>query len=250
MTKKTTFLLALVLMWGLVSAQTKTKGGLTLGKAAKGIAYGNYKSPKSVTKVFAYDNHVIGGGLGTNAAHQIGMCIGLPSSDLTGYVGQKIDYVRFGIVDNSKITAISVEIIENDITSEPVYSEDISVDGVINGWNLKKLTTAYEIPAGKDVFIAVQVTNSAGVYSLAMDTDSASQPENSGFIFLSNAYYGTLAQAGFNLDFCLDAFITDGQGAQLSDLTITNIGFTTDDCTLSSTEVVKVTLKNAGRRNY
>jgi hypothetical protein len=250
MTKKTTFLLALVLMWGLVSAQTKTKGGLTLGKAAKGIAYGNYKSPKSVTKVFAYDNHVIGSGLGSSEAHQMGMCIGLPSAGLTGYVGQKIDYVRFGIADKSKITAISVEIIEGSITAEPVYTETIAVSSVINGWNLKKLTTAYEIPAGKDVFIAVQVTNSAGAYSLALDTDAANHPENSGFVFLDNEYLATLAKLpngqSIDLDFCLEAFITDGQGAQLSDLTITNIGFTTDNCTLSSTEVVKVTLKNAG----
>jgi thiol-disulfide isomerase/thioredoxin len=246
MTKKITLLLASTLCIGLISAQVKSKDGLKMGRTATDIAYGTFKAPKAVTHVFAYDNHEVGRGLGLSSVYQIGMGIELPVNDLTGFVGQKIDYVRFGISNKSKITAISIEIIEDDITNEPVYTQNLTVSNIVDGWNLQKLTTTYEIPSNTNVYIVIQVTNSAVVSSLGMDTDAACKPEYSGFIFVNKEFYKMLSDLNVNLDFCLEAFITDGEGAQLSDLTITDVHVVSTECALSNAEIINVTLKNIG----
>src|SRR3989339_30157 len=249
--RKFTFLVACLFVVFPLSAQKQaTRSLIQKGPKIKNIATGDAATPsKAVTKIFNYDNNEIAGGLGTSSAHSIGAVIQIPASALTSYVEQTIDAVRYGIDNNSIITAAEVVIYEGDLDGTPVISQDIAVGSLISGWNMVTLAEGYKIPSATDIFVGIMVTTNAGGYTVCFDTDAASAPEYSGHLFFMGAYYGTLtADVGIDADWNLQAILTDGNGiGEMSDLTITAIDKTTQACGLSATETLKVTLYNAGQ---
>jgi len=249
--RKFTFLVACLFVVFTLSAQKQaTRSLIQKGPKIKNIATGEAATPsKAVTKIFNYDNNEIAGGLGTSSAHSIGAVIQIPASALTSYVEQTIDAVRYGIDNNSIITAAEVVIYEGNLDGTPVVSQDVAVGSLISGWNMITLAEGYKIPSATDIFVGIMVTTNAGGYTVCFDTDAASAPEYSGHLFFNGAYYGTLtADVGINADWNLQAILTDAHGiGEMSDLTITAIDKTTQSCGLSATEKLKVTLYNAGQ---
>ncbi|MCK9208190.1 MAG: T9SS type A sorting domain-containing protein [Salinivirgaceae bacterium] len=250
--RKLTFLVACLFVVFTLSAQKQaTRSLLQKGPKIKNIATGEAATPsKAVTKIFNYDNNEIAGGIGSSSgAHSIGMVIQIPASALVNYVEQTIDAFRYGIDNNSIITDAKAVIFEGNLDGSPVVEQNITIGNIISGWNLVTLSEGYKIPSATDIFVGIMVTTDAGGYTISFDTDAASAPEYSGHLFFNGAYYGTLTgDVGIDADWNLQAILTDGNGiGEMSDLTITAIDKTTQACGLSATEILKVTLYNAGQ---
>lgn len=201
-------------------------------------------STKSITGVINYDNSEIAFGLGNAEAHNIEPYHKFPADKIPQYVGESITHMKIGIADASHYTVIKLRIKEGNIDSDPVVDQEIAVANLKDGLNLLKLTSAYVIPASTDIFIGVYLESTGG-FGIAMDTDGTNEPENSSLLFFSGTYYGSIA-ADYG-DFIIQGIITDdGVADKLIDLKISDAKAKTNDCALSATESIMVTLKNAG----
>ncbi len=220
-----------------------TKPSLNKDSNIKTSTFGKSSTPKNITKNFHYDNGEILGGMGSWFASNIEGLILIPKEDLTDYVGQTIDAVRFGLDDLSIITEVRLIIYEDSIAGDPVVSETVT-NNLISGWNIAKFSTGYEIPEATNIFIGVGVITNGEGQSIGLDSDGADAPAYSGFVLLDDLLM-TLTGQNINADFNIQALITDGED-EIYDLGITNIETTSEGCSLSDQEIIKVTLANFG----
>jgi len=239
-------LLALAFLLGFtVSAQKHVEKSLfTTGpKVNKEINY-NTKNSKAIERVLLYDNGIIGSGLGNADAHTIEAFHKFPAVDISDLVGKKITHFQVGLADAAVYTKAVVKILVDSINTTPVYSEDVTASGLVDGLNEFVLSASYAIPADKDLFIGMYFESTGG-YGWATDTDGSTNAENSSLLIFNGEYVGSVA-ASYG-DFILRCLLTDdGEATGLKDIAITNIEPKTDDCALTATEVLIVTLLNKG----
>ncbi len=205
------------------------------------------KSPKSILKIFSYDNNEIAKGIGiSGTAYSLGTFIELPSGALSAYKGKIIDYVRFGMEDTAIISKASIAVYEDNLQGTPVLLQTLDVSQIVKGWNQIKLDNGYTIDT-KTIFVGISIETNAGGHTQTYDTDPCSSPLYSGHTILNGSYYGTLSnEAGIDADYNIQALITDGQGADYKDLAIIAIQPTTEGCAFSSEEKLNVTFLNLG----
>ncbi len=201
---------------------------------------------KNILKVFHYDNNIIGSGIGNrDTQYTLGALIELPVETLKDYIGKGIDYIRFGIEDQSIISSANLAVYENKLDGNPVVWQLLNVDSISKGWNLFKLNQPYIITKDKSIFVGVFIETTKGGYTLTYDTDPATYPQYSGHTFLNGTYFGTLYNdIIIDADYNIQALITDGHGADFVDLSVIGIQTTSNNCPLSSAETLEVTLLN------
>ncbi|MFA6403632.1 MAG: T9SS type A sorting domain-containing protein [Salinivirgaceae bacterium] len=204
-------------------------------------------NPKSILKIFSYDNNEIAKGIGiSGAAYSLGTFIELPKEVLSAYNSKTIDYIRFGIDITEIISNATIAIYEDNLTGTPILSQNLDTADILKGWNQIKLDNGYTI-GSKTIFVGVSVETNAGGYTQTYDTDPCSSPQYSGHTILNGSYFGTLSnEVGIDADYNIQALITDGQGADYKDLAVIDIQPTSEGCTFSSEEILKVTFLNLG----
>ena len=202
---------------------------------------------KSILKIFKYDNDEIDKGIGNNsAAHSLGAFIEIPNTTLQPYKGKTIDYIRFGIDNNTIISSVQLAIYEDKLEGTPVITQNLLADSIVKGWNLFKLDESYTL-GNKTIFVGLAIETNAGGYTQTYDTDPTQFPQFSGHTILNGEYYGTLSnEIAIDADYNIQAFVTDGQGVEYNDLAIVGIKPSTDGCGYSAMELLKVTILNKG----
>jgi hypothetical protein len=207
----------------------------------------NVNSRKSILKIFKYDNNEIAKGIGNSSvAYTLGAFIELPNTTLQPYIGKKIDYIRFGIDDDSIITYAQLAIYENNLESTPILTQTLNADSIVKGWNQFKLDTGYQI-GNKTIFVGLTIETNVGGYSITYDTDPTQFPQFSGHTILNREYYGTLSnEISIDADYNIQALVTDGLGVEYNDLAIVGIKPSTRGCNYSTSELVKIAFLNKG----
>lgn len=230
-----------------MSAQTHTTNHpFRVGPPFEQQSTNSVRNPQSILGILKYDNGELSSGMGSLDAHTLGVYHKFPVDLLTSHIGESITHFNIGLFAADHCTQMTLQIFEDSLNTTPVVANDLNVEDLVSGFNLLELTDSYEIPADKVVLIGVYIESSGG-YSITIDTDGTTEPENSTFFVFDGVNYGAAAGWDYFGDAIVQGIITDnGIVGGIIDLEIVGATTQTDNCTLSATESILVTLKNNG----